>query len=92
MRVAAPNRLVVEVDAPSVAPPVDRDSTLHEWLADERARSLLDRAAAEQSLGDGLLTDPAMIRVIGTMPMSTLAGFGMAGFTHDRLDELVAQL
>jgi beta-glucosidase len=87
-----PHRLVVEVDAPSVAPPVDRDSTLHEWLADERARSLLDRAAAEQSLGDGLLTDPAMIRVIGTMPISTLAGFGMAGFTHDRLDELVAQL
>jgi hypothetical protein len=33
-----------------------------------------------------------MVQVIGTMPMSTLANFGMAGFTHDRLDELVARL
>jgi hypothetical protein len=29
---------------------------------------------------------------VGTMPMSTLAGFGMAGFTHDALDELVRRL
>ena len=50
------------------------------------------RAAAEQSFGGGVLTDPAMVQVIGTVPMSTLANFGMPGFTHDRLDQLVAAL
>jgi hypothetical protein len=33
-----------------------------------------------------------MVHVIGTMPMSTLANFGMKGFSHDRLDEMVARL
>jgi beta-glucosidase len=85
-----PHRLVLEIEAPSIATPVDRDSTLREWLADERGRDVLEQALAEESLGGGLLTDPAMVHVIGTMPMSTLADFGMAGFTHDRLDALVA--
>lgn len=31
-----------------------------------------------------------MIRVIGTMPLSTLASFGIPGLTHGDLDELVA--
>jgi beta-glucosidase len=87
-----PHCLVVDLDAPPIATPVDRDSTLHEWLADERGREVLDEATRDQSVGGGVLTDPAMVQVIGTMPMSTLANFGMAGFTHDRLDELVARL
>jgi len=40
----------------------------------------------------GPLSDPGLLQVVGTMPMSTLANFGMAGMSHDRLDELVAQL
>lgn len=38
-----------------------------------------------------LLSDPEMIKVIGTMPVSTLAGFGM-GFDHQDLQKLLAQL
>jgi beta-glucosidase len=87
-----PHRVVVDIDAPSVAAPVDRDSTLAEWLADERGRRVLEAALAEEASAGGPLSDPVMLPVIGTMPMSTLAGFGMPGFTHDRLDELVALL
>ena len=87
-----PHRSVIDIEAPSIATPVDRDSTLHEWMADERGRDVLERAIAEQPFGGALLTDPATIQVVGTMPMSTLANFGVAGFSHDRLDELVSQL
>jgi beta-glucosidase len=87
-----PHCAVIDLEAPPIAPPVDRDSTLHEWLADERGRTVLLDADAHESLGGGLLTDPSMVHVIGTMPMSTLANFGMKGFSHDRLDEMVARL
>ena len=82
-----PHTLTIDVEAPSTAAPLSRDSTLHEWLADPAGSRVLGDAVAA-----GPLSDPGLLQVVGTMPMSTLANFGMAGMSHDRLDELVAQL
>ena len=78
---------VMDLDAPSIAPPLTRDSTLHEWLADPRGHELLAGAGSASPLAD-----PALVNVVGTMPMSTLANFGMAGLDHPALDGLVERL
>ena len=75
----------VTLEAPSIAAPVDRDSTLHEWLADEQGRRLL------LELNAPLLADDHLVSVIGTMPMTTLAAFGM-GIDYPTLDRLAGQL
>jgi beta-glucosidase len=87
-----PHSVSIEVEAPSIAPPLNRDSTLLEWLADSRGSEVLNTALASGPAGTGPLSDPAMVQVVGTMPLSTLANFGMAGFSHDLLDELVTKL
>ncbi len=83
------HRAEVELIAPSIAAPLDREATLKEWLADPRGRTLL-----EESLegGRARLEDTGLLDVVGTMPLSTLASFGMMGFDHDRLDRLVERL
>jgi beta-glucosidase len=88
-----PHAYALQLDAPSIAPPLTRDSTLHEWLAKPRGRGLLESAtSADAGRGITVLDDPGLLMVIGTMPLSTLANFGMGGFTHDLLDELVQLL
>ena len=82
----------IRIEAPSIAPPLTRDSTLHEWLADPKGREVLAGALTGAAAESNPLSDPGMIQVVGTMPMSTLANFGMAGFDHRLLDRLVAQL
>jgi beta-glucosidase len=77
----------VTLDAPSLALPLGPASTLHEWLADERGRELL--LALEPP--PRALHDPELVRVIGTMPMETLAAFGM-GWDHATLQRLVTEL
>ena len=64
---------------------MDRDSTLHEWLADEQGRRLL------LELNAPLLADDHLVSVIGTMPMTTLAAFGM-GVDYPTLDRMTGQL
>jgi beta-glucosidase len=83
-----PLRTTITLDAPSLAAPLGRMSTLHEWLADEQGQALL-----HHRFGDlGVLHDPPLLAVIGTMPMDTLAGFPGMGLDHDQLDELLAEL
>ena len=82
-----PHALTVSLEAPSIAPPLSAGSTLHEWLADPRGRRVLDGAR-----DGGFRLDPTLLQVIGTMPLETLATFGMAGFSHDDLEGLVAGL
>jgi beta-glucosidase len=84
-----PHRCSLLIDAPSIAAPLDRDSTLHEWLADPQGREVLGGALRRGPDDAGILTDPEMTRIIGTMPLSTLANFGLGAFTHDLVDELV---
>ena len=39
-----------------------------------------------------LLRDPELVKVVGTMPMRTLASFDGMVVDHDVLDELVAKI
>ena len=72
---------------PSIAPPLDRDSTLHEWLADEQGLALIKEAVAAGQHDP--TRDAELVSVIGTMPMSTLAAFEGMSIDHDTLDKLV---
>ena len=85
-----PRTQTIELEAPPIAAPITRDSTLHEWLADPSGREVLLRALKAAG-SEGLVAD-SLIQVIGTMPLSTLANFGMGGFNHDLLDRLVGEL
>jgi beta-glucosidase len=78
-----PLRATIDVTAPSSAEPLTRMSTLHEWLADPIGGRLI-----ESALGNSALTDPHIVKVIGTMPMDTLAAFGF-GLTHSGLATMV---
>jgi beta-glucosidase len=76
----------VTVDAPSIAAPLTRDSTLQEWMGDPIGRKLIEQeVAAGQPSG---LLDEEMIKRIGTMPMSTLANFGRRSLDHEALDRV----
>jgi beta-glucosidase len=76
----------ISLEAPKLALPLGPDSTLHEWLEDERGRELLSKRDMR------LLQDPELIKVIGTMPMHTLAAFQGMALSHDELNQLVAEL
>jgi beta-glucosidase len=76
----------ITIDAPRLSLPLGPDSTLHEWLEDERGRELLTKRDIR------LLQDPELIKVIGTMPMHTLAAFQGMALSHEELNDLVAEL
>jgi beta-glucosidase len=76
----------ITLDAPRLSLPLGPDSTLHEWLEDERGRELISKRDMR------LLQDPELIKVIGTMPMHTLAAFQGMSLSHDELEELIAEL
>ncbi|MEA2484852.1 MAG: beta-glucosidase, partial [Thermoleophilaceae bacterium] len=78
---------IITIEAPSLALPLSLDSTLHEWLADDRGRVLLTGHGVSQ-----LLADPELIKVIGTMPVSTLAAFKGMGFDLGTLKKALAAL
>jgi beta-glucosidase len=76
----------ITLEAPRLSLPLGPDSTLQEWLDDERGRELLTKRDVR------LLQDAELIKVIGTMPMHTLAAFEGMVLSHDELEELVAEL
>jgi hypothetical protein len=55
-------------------------------LDDEHGRELLIKRDVR------LLQDPELVKVIGTMPMHTLAAFEGMALSHDELAELIAEL
>jgi len=75
----------VTVDGPSVAPPLTKDSTLHEWMADPVGHQLLAEAVAAGQ--PAAVMDAELLSVVGTMPMSTLANFGGMSLDHQALDQ-----
>ena len=77
----------ITIDGPSVAAPLTADSTLLEWLHDPAGSALLAPLKDRSTL----LPDEQLVQVIGTMPMSTLAGFGQ-GLDNNDLHALVAAL
>jgi beta-glucosidase len=85
---------VVDLPAPSLAPPLGEMSTLEEWLADPAGRAVLLAAAGTDEAGRplGPLADENLVKVIGSFPMATLAAFPNLGFDHDALRKLVEQV
>jgi beta-glucosidase len=77
----------VTVDAPSIAAPITASSTLHEWMADPVALELIAEAVATGQPDP--TKDEELVSVIGSMPMSSLAGFKGMSLDHDTLDKLV---
>jgi beta-glucosidase len=81
-----PLRSAITVQAPALAVPLNRDSTLQEWMNDPVGRHLIE---AEVKNGQpAAVLEEELITVIGTMPMSTLANFGGMSLDHDALDRL----
>ncbi len=89
-------RLVTTIEAggPPVAHPLDRSSTLAEWLDHPVGREILIDVLRHSRAGDlsGLTEDPERVRMLGSFPMtrlSTLLGPAMDG---DTVDQLLARL
>ena len=80
---------VLNVEAPPLTSPLDRDSTLQEWMSDPVGRQLIEREVAGGQPA-AVLADE-LVHVIGTMPMSTLANFGGMSLDHDALDRISGQ-
>ena len=78
----------VAVEAPGLAAPLDRDSTLQEWMSDPVGRQLIEREVKNGQ--PAAVLEDELIAVIGTMPMSTLANFGGMSLDHDTLDRVAA--
>jgi len=76
----------ITVEAPSLAAPLNRDSTLQEWMSDPIGRQLIE-GEVKNGQPAAVLHDE-LISVIGNMPMSTLANFAGMSLDHDALDRV----
>jgi beta-glucosidase len=76
----------VTIEAPTVAAPLSRDSTLQEWMSDPIGRQLIENEVKNGQ--PAAVLEDELISVIGTMPMSTLANFGGLSLDHDALDRV----
>ncbi|GAA2094791.1 glycoside hydrolase family 3 C-terminal domain-containing protein [Microlunatus panaciterrae] len=83
-------KVPVQLEAPRLAAPLGPMSTLHEWLADPRGRELV--MAGADAATNHLLADEELIKVVGTMPMATLAAFPGMGFSDAQLEQMIQQL
>ncbi len=84
----------VRVDAPAVALPLDRSSTLGEWLDHPAGHDLLLDALRKNKLGDltPMLADAEGLRMIASFPLLRIVGFLGDAFTVADLDGLLAQI
>jgi beta-glucosidase len=78
----------ITVEAPRLASPLGRDSTLQEWISDPIGRQLIEREVANGQPAAAM--DEELLTVIGNMPM-TLANFGGMSLDHDALDRISAE-
>jgi beta-glucosidase len=76
----------VAISAPPLAAPLNRDSTLQEWMSDPIGRQLIENEVKNGQ--PAVVLEDELISVIGTMPMSTLANFGGMSLDHDALDRV----
>ena len=77
---------VITVEAPRLSDPLDRDSTLEEWMSDPVGRELIEREVADGQ--PAAVLSEELLTVVGTMPMSTLANFTGMSLDHDTLDRI----
>jgi beta-glucosidase len=78
----------VTVEAPRLAGPLNRDSTLQEWMSDPVGQQLIEREVANGQ--PATVLERELVHVIGNMPMSTLANFDGMSLDHDALDRVAA--
>jgi beta-glucosidase len=87
---------LAEVPGDDARVPLTPDSTVAEWFADPRGAEPLGQAFAAAAAGDGggpvagLLTDPALMTFLGSLPLSRMAAFPGSPLTPDLLDKLIA--
>ncbi|SDS78237.1 glycoside hydrolase family 3 C-terminal domain-containing protein [Microlunatus soli] len=81
---------VITIEAPRVAVPINREATLAEWLADPAARAVLQRQPKVATILQH--AEPTMIKMVEQMPVSTIAGFGFAGFGPADLDRFLTEM
>ncbi len=79
----------ITIDAPSLAGPLTRDSTLQEWVDDPTGRALIEAEVANGQ--PAAMLEDELLGMVGTMPMSTLANFGGMSLDHDALDRVAQQ-
>ncbi len=79
---------LLTVEAPTLAAPLTRDSTLGEWLDDETGRMLIEAEVANGQ--SGAMLEDELQGMVATMPMSTLANFSGMSLDHDALDRVTA--
>jgi beta-glucosidase len=88
-------RLVGTIDVPGATPaePLDRGSTLAEWLAHPIGHDVLLDALRNAPGGDlsSLLDDRATLRMIGPFPMVRLLSMMGGAFSPSALDDLLAE-
>lgn len=66
----------VAVTGDDLALPLDETSTIAEWLDDKRGGPLLRAALLEGDSGlAGMLADPEMLKMLGSMPLGRVAAF-----------------
>lgn len=75
----------IELDAPTFVAPLTDMSPLREWLDHPEGRRLL-------SIDGGMPADEAILAMVASMPMRTLAGFPFTGFDQGTLDRWLTEI
>jgi beta-glucosidase len=80
----------IVIDATPPAQPLTGMSTLDEWLADPAGGQALRDAIGVDADGRpaGILGNKELLRMIGNIPLSTLAAFAGLGISHELIDRL----
>ena len=83
---------VVEVDGPALALPLDRESTLAEWLEHPVGHEVVLEALRNGPGGDlsGLVDDPDRRRMLGSFPLKRLATMLGVGHPLAMVDAMLA--
>lgn len=82
----------VRIEAPSVAAPLNEDSSLQEWLADPTGAAVLIEAHGEDGKLTGMFADEHLITVIGNFPFERLMSFPGSPIPRNELPDLLAEV
>jgi beta-glucosidase len=76
------------IDAPSVAAPLNADSSLQEWFADP----LGGPALRKRLPADAPVLNPELLTIIGNFPVSRMAAMQGLGVTREAIDAALADV
>ncbi len=88
-------RASVELPVNEPVTPLDRQSSLAEWMAHPGGRQvlggLLQQAAAQNPDATSMLHNPELLAMMGSMPLRRIGRFPGVGLTDDIVDGLLVQ-